>query len=505
MDKLRVLIVGGSTFNIKKDVRNLIDFEHIEQDRKFNSNIMRDAKAIVLLHRWVSGSVSAMAKDTARARGIPCIMVETGNYIIHELRERGLLASEQAEESKKEQTQPAELSLETQLQQELGLTPEDLVSKYLASACEAITELIEPGQKLHEDDLMEVLVSTVGLKAEYIKEYLIPEVALKGMVANTVGKTWKRMGPGVFFEVDTEEVEPRKRRHGTTMKTLVEQIRALPEGPYGSRWALAKEMERYTEFRKEDGTPYTRAYLSRIVELAEEDGVVSEIDGKKYVDHDPSQKPMTVAPNAEPSDLQKVSLPEPLKPEPMAAPVKAAVQSVPQQRETSVVRPASPPAPRPVPMALLGDDAKKEQDGYKSLARKIGHIEVPRILGSINILKNLLPQQHWDEAATKQVHRRLKEKGLPEVDIPRVFFENEEWDALAWETLKRLPIEIVVPAFMEDLKFENTILTCKSCLRQFAFTAADQKQFQRRYGNVIPPSNCMDCVRLRKTEGGDRT
>lgn len=523
---LKAIVVGG--FNrhvakINKDLKKHIEFVHVPTEGNFPNRLMPQAQAVIVLTRFASRQNLDGAKEVSRARKIPMITVDTSNYVLAELRRLKLVAEEKAEV---EIAEPAptvpEKGNEPESTTKIGMSLEELSQKYTTPLVEAVNTLLEPGEKIHIDDLLDSMASVVGIPEEDVRS-LLPELASCGVIANTAGSTWKRLGKGVDFIDDKEEVFPKKRRYGTVMKAHAEKLRGLPEGPYESVYAIAREMEKFKDFEKADGTMPTRQHLSVIVRKAEELGFVTDVDGKKLIDHDdrvvltpqPVQEvvepaePKKAAPKAkEPksSDIKQDTKPKILEPIKQIEPPKVTPETNGKHAEEpslhgigtrfislAALKPEEPKA-APVPVAVpSGNDLRAK-------AQLVGKIEIPMIQGTINSARKMLTEAYWDEMAIKAIERRLNKKGIEPIPIPKEVFSRNEWDALAWETVSNLPFGVVAMSFLEDLDFEDQTLRCRDCLKDFPFTADDQKHFQRIYGQVIPPARCRECRRQHVAE-----
>lgn len=189
------------------------------------------------------------------------------------------------------------------------------------------------------------------------------------------------------------------------------------------------------------------------------------------------------------------------------------------------------PSPPPASEVRKDDEAKRQaQTGYvsltaakpaeppntergaksaarvASLARESygGEIRVPQeILATIRKLRRIIPIEHWNESAARTLVRRVFPKGGASwkdfLDVADLM-ERIEWDSMAWETLKDMPVHVLAPWLRDELT--DMLLTCSDCGKQFDFPAHEQEFFERKYGQVMPPRRCKPC-RIRHREFSD--
>ena len=272
-----------------------------------------------------------------------------------------------------------------------------------------------------------------------------------------------------------KEVKP-KRKRGNVMANFINLIRGLPEGPYQNRFSIVRELERYSEFRKPDGSKFTRQYLEILTKKAEELGYVKNSNGEKLINHVDGIVLTLMPTSASTQDR------------PRSTRVSADAKEQVTDTSTELERPPAPIKPVDnLSMAML-----------KS---KLGFIERPRLLGTLNTVHKLLPQAYWDDMAQNSIAKRLRKAGVEPIKMPSEVFSKDEWFTLVWETLQSLPMSMVAPTFLEDLKFEDIRSTCRDCSKEFVFTISEQQFFQRIYGEVKTPASCKFCRKMKRAIG----
>ncbi len=481
--KLRILIVGGEERNITKELRQLTDFMQIEQGKDLTSARMPKAQAIVVITRFVSRSAFDRARTLAKARKIPLVSAETGNYIVHELRRFRLLPEAQAGNGKDDKLEHADTKTETSPEphkvSKSGLSDQEIISKYYDKAVEFAREYIPFGGKIDESELLDAMEAFVWPYRDECQEILLPELASRGPVlVNTVGTTWKRTGGGdgeYRAEDAFDDLEEAPKPKGkSALAKLIEKVTGLPAGPYKSLWAIVRETEKYTDFKNSKGGDISQTYRLKTVTEAKNQGLVYEKDDAWYVKRD-----------------EQVSL-TPKQPK-----KKKGAEKVGKKKDETLPK-------KWVSLIDLKTEATKKKEKAavdsgdpRAVRKRLGRIQLTGIQpGRLRRFKESLPDTIWNESAQKAIARRLKKLGIPNVELSSDYFEIEEWDTLAWEVLKLLPNEYTVPHFCEA-KYEDMTLTCRDCVKKFVFTAAQQEGWYKRFGQLIPPSRCRDCGRAK--------
>lgn len=328
MTKLKILIVGGEDRNIPDDVRDALDFHHVEQSAKdLSKQACPDAKAIVLIARFTREQMAHAAKKLARSRKIPFVSAKTGNYILHELVKHKVL-----DKLPVKQPDPIPVTAESvpgrvdseaaptvadvavaaspSPQASTGLSPEELWDKYGQKAIDTLQSALKPGEKIAEDDIVSLfqIEGGVGLPQQDAIE-LLPELIIRGIITNVKGKTWRlsssvRMDDGEEVEEDAVEVEtvlheksdnaypmiaPKKKRV-RSVEYWAKLLAGLPEGPYDSLnhiWSTARCCK---EFTGTTGNPIVPSYSRKVIPVAIKLGIVTNEGGVIKVNSDPSIK-----------------------------------------------------------------------------------------------------------------------------------------------------------------------------------------------------------------------
>lgn len=470
---LKAIVIGAYprfVQKIEKKLKAFLDFKLIMTDERVKPEVMPEAKVIVILTDYVGRENASAGWDLGRARKIPVVECRSENYVRDELERLELIGKEQEKEADKQNettVHPQETSV--------GLTHEQIL-QYVPEAKKLIKELLTPGDEVDESILLSLLEEGIGLPADVIKSVLLPEIAVTGLIQNTVGTTWKRTGGGQSEEEVYRYVEEPKPRRPTRRDYYVSKIAGLPSGPYKSLYAVSRELAKYTEFLLEDGSAPSASYRFLIVKHAANRGLIEERNGRYFVLHDASVK------------LTPLPVAEAAKEEPDSAPRASSIPTT------------------YTPIEHLKGIEKDPPEAESSRAM-IGDIDVNSVPIQLKTLKNLMPQRHWDEMAFRAISKRMASMKVDGRPPGKDRFEPEEWDALAWEQLQKLPLAMVVPTWMPDtFKDERLICSVPRCQDSFVFTKSEQEHFYRMFGEVKRPKLCPRCRRLRKEgklDGGD--
>ena len=324
MTKLRAIVFGGEDRNIPDDVREALDFYHVEQSSKsMKPTACPDAKCVILIAKFSRKAMAVAARDMAKKRKIPFVSARTGNYIIDELINQKLIDKPAKEVAIAEEVEPVKEEVhEEEVVQVLapakkepegtGLSPDDLWDLYGQKAIETLRSALKPGEKIAEDDLLALfqVEGGVGLPAIDAIE-LLPELSMRGVILNVKGKTWKlasaiTMDDGADLDApeDNEEVDavlqepeaeqeelkvPVSEKKGGVLYWAM-MIGRLPDGVYETKhsiWAMARL---HKEFVGLNGGPIADSYGTKVIPAAMELGIVVEENGKYRVrnsDHNP--------------------------------------------------------------------------------------------------------------------------------------------------------------------------------------------------------------------------
>jgi len=507
MEKLRAIVFGVYDRHVQKVKKRLcflevVDVVSPEEHRSFKK--APGADVVLILRRLASKSNFKDAEGASKF--IPVVEAETENYVEAELRRQGILKSETKKtessakpEAKPVATKPPEPAPETKL----GLTAEELCDRYLASAVQFVEGTINSGERVDEADLVESMSAIVGVPEDDCKQ-LLPQLASKGLIVNTVGTTWKRVGGGgTDYELDeTDKVEAPRKRKDNIRQLLVSRVRGLHPGPYASLYAIGTEMGKYRDFFRQDGKPASSSYRLIVAQDAFTAGLIEKkVEGGKdrfYVNVDPSisltlvEPPRQEPPPAPPESKQEKRLTE-------------AIQSKKEAHFPELERLAGKTAH----LWELQKQAPKEEEPKKvdlrnpEAVRSLFRIEMPALLpGQVKLIRSLVPNRHWEEAAVKAIQKRLARVKSPLKNLSRELFTNDEWDSLAWETLSGLPMGVVAVTFRE--LYEDRECLCAECGSTFVFTRGEQEHYFRTFeGEVTAPRRCPSCRKTRRDSGSN--
>lgn len=503
---LRVIIFGVYNKHapkVKKRLKGLVEIVEIlspEERRNFREKPKADIG--IILKRLASKDNFKDAEILANH--IPIVEADTENYVEQELERQGFIKKAKASVEPKIQ-ESAEVSKPEIAETKVGLSAEELWEKYSESAVTFIESAINPGERIDEEILITSMSELIGLPEDDCK-HLLPQLAAKGYVVNTVGTTWKRTGgTGKDYEYAEDTVEaPKGPRKPIVRELLVSKIQGLHPGPYPSFYAISREMKKYKDFFRQDGKSASDSYRAVIVNWANEAGAIEEKDGKFYVKQDLS---VTLTPVEEvPAPVPVVAKVEPPKPN-----VNETKEEATLTRAIRSFKEVRFPELDKLGGGYVGlsefkgpgfDKPPKKMDlGNVEEVRKLFKIEQLALMpGQIALIRSLMPNRNWEESAVRAIQKRLVKLGSPLKTLSRELFTNEEWDALAWETLGALPMGIVAVIFRE--LYEDRQCFCSECGAAFVFTKGEQEHYFRTFdGEVTAPRRCPPCRRSRKEQG----
>lgn len=180
-----------------------------------------------------------------------------------------------------------------------GIPVDELWKTYGKAMIGCVRAGLKPKEKVREADLLALLSLSggVGLPEADLRS-LLPELALRGIIENTVEDTWKLMSSDdLEYEQDDDkspapEARKPKSRHRAVgddrALEVIALMKGLPLGPYTSKASLIAKMAHYREFLKPNGSPYSGTWYKELVLTAIDLKVVEERHGRVFVDHDPS-------------------------------------------------------------------------------------------------------------------------------------------------------------------------------------------------------------------------
>jgi hypothetical protein len=450
-DKPKILIVGAEDRNIPKDLDSLVKYYHVDQHaKKIPSKCAPGCRAIVLITKFSNRSIRNGAKKLATSRNVPFLKALTGNYIVSELVRCNIITDPKKSKTKvktvtvppKSKKQIAEASPpkeETPKKVEAsGLSLGDRRDKYFEKMVEFVRASIKPGEKVYEDDLLDMLTwdGGVGLPREECEE-LLPDLAVYGVIYNTSGKTWRmpKEGELSYDLLDEEEVEPEEvpqeekvEKTGGTVDSnkkpkihWVNLLQGLPEGPYPTQASIWKMALKHEEFRRPTGEMLAESYYWQIIPEAIKLGVVRKEGKEFFINRDDSIK-LTRREGMEnhgipPSRINKGRR-------------KPSVKQV-----KKMVRESPHAAPLPK-ISLAGRYKIKVPTPDLSIAMLI-------------IIKAKVPMSCWDECASRTIARLLRNSQYQIYAKQKSEFSTNEWDYLAWDTLRLMPAGPVLCAMLD--------------------------------------------------------
>jgi hypothetical protein len=507
MRKVQALIIGGDADrNINKKVRELIDFDLIPSGKEVQKHKFQGKQIVIVLARWVSSQQAVTARKIATQLGVPIATTLTGNHIPGVLEKFGLTPKEQpkaAEPTPPPVTVPVRENTTTDPD---SMDTDDLWKIYGQTAREIIEGLMVPGDKQDTSTLLDLLSGSDGLNISKAScERLLGEMHTRWRLINTVGTTWKLLGPEEEYVEDLEPVtvqpkaaepeepesEERKIRAHGGMDELVMKMAGLPCGPYRMVKDFYAETLRYTDFLKLDGSEPTRSYIDLLRKRAVKAGIVEDRADGLWVntDKDIVLTPRTgykpVVKQGKIKKAAKVATPEP---EPEASP---AIDYAQKPKYVSL-------------QEFAGEQPKKVEtpDRTASLLREAYGGEIPwhgEHTATVRKLRSLLPIECWDEMAARTAVKKLfpkESRSWRDFIAVGKALENKEWDFLAWETLKDMPLHVLAP-WLRD-KPEDMHLRCRDCGKEFVFSVAEQDYLERQFGQVIPAKSCRECRARRR-------
>jgi hypothetical protein len=555
-EKLRILVIGGDKRNLTDHVLEWTDPYHVEQyDKKIPTNAAEGAKAVVVITRWISHSMFDAGRKFAKARGIPMVQATTGNYIIAGLVKSGLLpreaesklkrkedlipdpskeeqasvpASGQAPKKETEAKVEAELASENQT---TGLPPEQLWLLYGSKAVHVIKAALKPGDKVHEDDLLELMSMPDGVgvpKADAV--HLLSELQAIGAVVNVKGKTWKVPNLDVDYDYKTgeedasEEPGPKEDDQEEALPVLalekkpkvtrskdgraeskiiwIELLGGIHPGPYRSQQALWDEALEHVEFSKKDGQPLSREYYWQLIPDAIGYGVVERLSDGSYAVQPDEKIKLTRRDGRQTGGGRKTDKNGPSESGGGQPDTKKEAEgdlktghgsmppssTVPKQEN----KPAKKPGPKP------GDPVKQVKAHYGGSIPTLDRYTVPT-----RTLKRMVPENDWSELASRQIGKITGVQNWRDLAFLKTSFDASEWDRLACDMLRTLPIEVIMP-FLKEVP-QDYELHCVECGSKFMFTVSEQEFTKRmvsegKFETFEIPKRCASCRSKARAE-----
>lgn len=505
--KLKVLIVGGESKHVSDDILAALDFHHIKPSAKSISNqICPDAKAIIVISKFVSAKLANSAKKLAKLRKIQFVSAKNWNYIIDELvkyrlAEKPVLGAlvesmpgrvitedaptvsdvaVAASPSKPVSTEPVPT----------GLSPEDLWDKYGQKSIDTLQSALKPGEKIAEDDLLALfqVEGGVGLPAVDAIE-LLPELSMRGVILNVRGKTWRMAkatmmddGEDLDTPEDNDEVAavlkepslpkpkpPANEKKGALYWATL--LGRLPEGPYNGVYRIWGVARTYKEFSRADGVALAASYGRNVIPVAMELGIVVQ-DGSTYRIRHVDDGPLTVREGADPDH-------------PWAGRLNtknSGANSIQKQPDDSQkIKP-------------------KSDDDIVAVVNKHFGGSIPtidRYTLPTKVLKKMIPAKYW-ETLWAQCIARIVNIGRHDNALKlKDKFSQMELDRMAYEVLGKLPVEVLIQFLKDEPKDQE--LTCMDCADKFIVSIQEWKYLQDKFKDEAAlPKRCQKCRDARK-------
>lgn len=480
-DKIRALIVGGEKKTlepVRHELEQHLNYKHvIATESQFRGDISR-YQVVIIVGNWMGNQVLSVLASEARKFKIPWVKLPSARQIIsglseHEQFKHLFPANGNGAPAKEESKVEAPEETTT------GLAPKELWKIYGQKTVDIIKESLSPGECDTEDRLFPAIADLVGIPVSDFK-VIVPELLIRGVLDEPKKGHWRRVDPDKpdsMIEKRSASPDPSehgRRKHGSFLANL---MRGLPPGPYASTYAIGEEFRKYKEFKKFDGEVPSHSYARLVAQKAQRLGYVETVGDKVYIKHDPSIK----------LTLLQVKEDAPKKEQQVVA-----EEAAPKEQTSSTPR-----------YAPIGDLFGKTESAPKKPKDLLGHIGRPDILpGTVKRLKMLIPPKHWDECATKSIDVRAKAANLTERP-PKVDFTEDEWDTLAWETLRKLTLGVVAPVMKEV--YEDEKILCFDCGEPFIFTKSWQEDLFARFGDdFVKPKRCARCKREKNYDSQDK-
>lgn len=484
MDKPKAISIGGLESKIPKRIREEIDIVHLEGPELPRASFCPNPDFIIVIRKFAGGRGIKTARLLSEARNnCPILTPMSWSYVIYDLlnseqlkkwgdyfeerldAEEKVLDAELARQRGEPSEEPApELSTAKAPQ----VSEKELWEAYERLLTDAVMGVFKPGEKMDVSEFLPIVAEEVGISEDEVKR-LLPYLAISGLIDNPVGDTWRMIGSD-GFTVDLEPAPKPKEEPESQSNRILSLMRGLGPGPWRSQYAIESEMLKFSEFTLMDGRQMTRPRAYQYVKKAMKAGVVFEQDGEFYITHEDSIKLTPVAEKPEPT--------------PKAAPEKP-------KRELKGID--KDLAERREPINVVGPPPTVSDD-VKFLKGMVGKVEKPNIEWKIVLgIKSIMPTVHWDKLADNTVTRLLRRKNVSPRPIPKAMFTPDEWDSLAWDTIKDFKIETMAPYFTVGY-FDEEIF-CLGCKNMFTFSASEKKFYFDK--ELSSPKRCPECRKAR--------
>lgn len=315
MAKPRVIVVGGMSFNIPRELAESVEIvKHVEQTASYRVGTLPAADYILVIADFTSHTLVDVVKNQMNSK---VIYLQKGwASMKSELQRRSILPPDPSP-TREPEAAPQEAPTTT------GLSEDELWKIYRTKLIEAAKGALKPRELISENDLIETLGDLVGIPKEDCRR-LLPNLQLGGTVVPVKDGIWSLMVGQDGYEFDPNPIQaPRSRRRPPDLEdgrtghmhavnaSRTEQsnerarkIAGLHGGPYLTVIALIREMQKYKEFQREDGGVFSTDVYRRIVKRAAELHVVDDTHEKIFVDHNPDVTlTRTVPPDPEPQPI----------------------------------------------------------------------------------------------------------------------------------------------------------------------------------------------------------
>jgi len=484
-DRVRVMVFGGDPDRwVRRGMDQVLEWDRVT---------FHTVEAVFVLGKFGGAPVMRRAKEAAPAH-IPKIIVMSPNHIIPELKKnthfrarieeleqrstRGTADAIRQEQETENQGTGTATEKTSDIQASapepmtaMGVSVGELWDVYKPQIIESVRSIFKENEKMLEPDFLPVLAEAVGIGEADLKQ-LLPKLAIKGILVHIGGETWKLLPPvgtEYRYEHDTQELppatpEPKKQPSRTSELALM--VTGLPEGPYVSKYAICSEVLRRKDFTNSEGHRISRSQSERVIVKAIALGAVIQ-DGEVWrIVHDDG---VTLSPPDE--------------------------GGAPKQTRPKAAKPADAPAETPEP-PKQEERPLKISDDVHFLKGAVGPLSLPADKREVVFhARALVAPRHWDASAQHTISKKLRLAGVSPVPLPKNAFSEDEWAALAWETMKAFTFEFVVPILRAE--FADETLSCSSCANTFVFEKGEAEFFFNK--GLSKPRRCPRC----RAEGND--
>jgi hypothetical protein len=290
---------------------------------------------------------------------------------------------------------------------------------YGGAAGDAIRDGLSEGEVFTHEEMIDLL-TLIGLPPSDCENHLMPELRVRGLIERVSDTEWKRPGTTIHRRGTRAHLKPAWE--AISAKSIKENDRlagllaGLPEGPYRSVNQFRDITGSFAEFTSRGGKPLTWDRINKIIERAQQLGVVLKNgdDDQFHIKHDASVK---------------------------LTQTKGHWQIGPKPAAEVVAKPDEKSTPNEIHATLI--------KFYSGKLRESG-MGVP----SLEWIKGLVPAEHWNECAARSCAKLSSNTSFKQYLDMRERMPEDLWDQLAWYTLRGLSIDNLLP-FAEAINGRN--------------------------------------------------